>query len=283
MRVAVTGGSGFIGSHVVDALLEAGHEAVIFDILPPRWHEGVPFFHCDISNREEVATKINGKRFDVLIHLAGFSNAYAAEIHPAETCRLNIEGTVNVLDTIRSSNCAFYLASTYYLSMGLSNFYSLSKVAAELFTKAYREKYGLPVTIFRLGTAYGPRSRGTDVISLFVEQALSGKPLVISNRDSSRKFIYVTDIAQAFLNALKANVDERTLVICADEPVSVEWLAKLVLKVTGSSSSLRYAQNSQLTLCYSPDNSEAQRILSWRPVVSLEEGIRLYVELIRDK
>ena len=194
MNVVVTGGSGFIGSHVVDALVEGGHEVTVIDHRVRPHRADVNFEDIDLLDLSSVMV----------------------------STALNVMGTTNVLEAARHNGVKrVYLASTvwvyngapdgmpadetvpFYLN-GAGHVYTSTKMACEMLCHNYGELYDLPFTVLRYGIPYGPRMREELLIPIFLKKALAGEPLTISGDGSQyRKFIYVTDIARAHLLAME--------------------------------------------------------------------------------
>src|ERR1700721_204346 len=223
MRVLVTGGSGFIGSHVVDKLRARGHEPVIYDLRPPPWH------HAPAT---PAAADVND------VH---------AEPEDAE--RVNARGTVAVLEAARRagvkrigyastmwvySDCAEDDVNEDTLLPPPSHLYTSTKLAGELYCKAYQELYGIDYTILRFGIPYGPRAREAAVIPAFVNKALAGDPLTLSGDGlQSRKFVYVEDLTDGVASRLDQPAGNRVLNLASDESVTIKQIAETIQELIG--------------------------------------------------
>src|SRR5262245_34164993 len=189
VRIAVTGGSGFIGSHVVDKLLDAGHTVVVIDMRPPHRPDAL-FVRGDVLDPEALRKGL--RDCDVVFHLAGVANVNDAAADPVRTADLNVTGTANVWQIARECSVKrAVLASTvwvYGAASGTANevdetaafdlsrtdhIYTSSKVAAELVVHSFHHLYGQEFTILRYGIPYGPRMRDELVIARFVDNALT--------------------------------------------------------------------------------------------------------------
>ena len=211
MRVLVTGGSGFIGSHVVDKLRARGHEPVIYDLRPSPWHEpgSVDTVLGSITDREALERALHS--CDAVAHLAAVADVNDVHAEPEDAERVNARGTVAVLEAARRAGVKrIVYASTIWVYSDCepeevdedtllpppSHLYTSTKLAGELYCKAYQELYGIDYTILRFGIPYGPRAREAAVIPAFVNKALAGDPLTLAGDGSqSRKFVYVEDLA----------------------------------------------------------------------------------------
>src|SRR4051812_38630475 len=216
-RVAVTGGAGFIGSNVVDALIAAGRRVRVLDPVAPH-RDDVEWLPTDILDRHAVMAAIEG--CGPVIHLAAMADVNEVISDPVRATELNVGGTVNVLDAARQVGAGrVVLASTiwvYDASRGervdeSSPFYAdtkrhlyvSTKIAAELACRDYLTLYERPFTVLRLGIPYGPRMRDSTVLASFFRRALAGEPLRIDGDGRQvRNFVYIEDLARAFVLAL---------------------------------------------------------------------------------
>src|ERR1700729_4017852 len=204
MRVLVTGGSGFIGSHVVDKLRAQGHEPVIYDLRPSPWHEAgsVDTVLGSITDREALERALHGCA--AVPHLAAVADVNDVHASPEDAERVNARGTVAVLEAARRAGVKrIVYASTIWVYSDCepdevdeqtllpppSHLYTSTKLAGELYCKAYQELYGIDFTILRFGIPYGPRAREAAVIPAFVNKALKGEPLTLAgDGGQSRRF-----------------------------------------------------------------------------------------------
>lgn len=278
MNILVTGGSGFIGSHVVDKLLESGHRVRVLDIKPPH-RTDAEYYHANITSREELRNGLAD--IDVVYHLAAFSNIDLVKANPLETIEYNIMGTADLLEESRQKKIKrFILASSVYAYEERGHLYTTSKIASELLCKNYQTLYALPYTILRYGTAYGSRSRQADAVSVFVARAIQGKSLVIrGSGNQTRNFTYVEDMAIGSVAALKPVAENKTYVIAAAKPTSIKTLAETIRSMFPGKTSIEYEpareDDYQEQLA---DLDLARKDLGWEPIVGLEEGIKIYVD-----
>lgn len=283
MNILVTGGSGFIGSHVVDKLIDTNHIVRVFDIKEPHRQEHVEFLKGDISSKEDVKGSLAG--IEIVYHIAAFSNIDLVKDNPLTTIEYNIMGTAYLLEECRRQGVKrFILASSVYVDSENGHLYTTAKIASELLCKNYNSLYSLPYTILRYGTAYGPRSRGTDVVSIFVNSALNGQNLVVhGSGNQKRHFIYVEDLALGNLAALNPAAENKTYTLPGKEPVSINKLAEIITRLFNNRIATEHNfareddyQGEILAL------DTTKRELGWEPKVSLEEGIRRYVEWYKE-
>jgi UDP-glucose 4-epimerase len=282
MKVLVTGGSGFIGSHVVDKLIDAGHIVRVLDIKKPTYRQDVDFIKGDITSEKDVRKSLSG--IDMVCHIAAFSDINLVKENPLLTIRYNIVGTAYLLEECRKQKVErFILASTVFVYDERGHLYTTSKVASEMLCKNFQMLYSLPYTILRYGTAYGPRNRGDDVIALFVKKALNGEKLVIHGKgEQKRNFTYVEDLATGTVAALAPVAENKVYTLVNKRSVSIRELAEIVRKVTNTQVAVEY--NTARTDDYSgeiPVISEIERQnreLGWEAKIDIEDGIKKYLE-----
>ena len=202
-KVVVFGGSGFLGSHVADALTAKGYSVVVFDRAPsPHLASGQTMVVGDILDRESVREAVRGA--DYVYHFAGIADIAEAKNKPVETVQFNVMGTMYILDACREFGIKrFRYASTVYVYSELGSFYRSSKQACELFIENYQKAYGLEFTIFRYGSLYGRRANNFNFIHNAIRQALTeGKIERKGDGNEVRDYINVLDAARASVEVL---------------------------------------------------------------------------------
>ncbi len=173
MNITVFGGSGFMGSHLCDALTKAGHDVTIADIIQSPWL--LPEQHMctgDITDAAFVQKAIQNS--EAVYNLAGIADIAEANTHPEDSARINILGNLNVLEACRKAQVKRYIfASSLYVHGISGGFYRVSKQACELYIEEYRRQYGLSCAIVRYGSLYGSRANTTNAIYRFISEALT--------------------------------------------------------------------------------------------------------------
>ncbi len=277
MVVLVTGGSGFIGSHVVDNLVDNGFDVRVFDILKSH-RDDVEFISGDITSQDELNTAMQDVEF--VYHIAAASNVNKVVEKPVDAVNLNILGTAKVLDAARTNDVERILfASSYFVDSGKGHLYATTKKASEMMCKDFYTLYGLPYTILRYGTAYGPRSRGEDVISIFVEKAMAGEPLEIHGSGSqSRNFIYVEDLADGNVAALSQAARNKTYTLEGNKSVSIRDIAEMVNHLFDDKIDIKFVSNRTDDYDGKDVADTSCEDLRWEPKVEMEDGIRRYME-----
>jgi UDP-glucose 4-epimerase len=277
MSILVTGGSGFIGSHVVDKLIDNHLDVKVFDIRKPH-REDVEFIQGSIVSLEELNAAM--KDVEYVFHIAAFSNINKVVENPLKAVDLNIMSTVKVLEAACNSEVERVLyASSYFVDSGRGHLYTTTKAASEMLCKDYYTLYRLPFTILKYGTAFGPRSRGEDVISIFVKRAVSHQPLPIhGDGNQSRNFIYVEDLAEGNVATLKDIAKNQTYNLEGMRPITVKEVAETVKKLIGDVK-IEYKEERPGDFEGNIVSLEkAKRELGWEPKVDFEEGVRRYIE-----
>jgi len=297
MKVALVGGSGFIGSHVVDKLVEQGHDVAVLDIMQPH-RPDVRHYGVDITDVSKISVALTGG-YDAVYMLAAMANVNDVYRNPVESVQLNVQAVVNVLEACRRNAVKrFLLASTVWvyeacqaeypdedspLTLGaIQSLYTASKVSAEMACHAYHKLYGLNFTILRYGIPYGPRARLGTVIALFVNKALNGEPLTIQGTgQQQRAFIYVEDLAEGNVAALNPKAQNRLYNLEGLEPVTILDIAQAVKSAVGNVD-ITFTDARPGDYVWKPiSNARARKELGWQPKVHLQEGIGKYIEWVR--
>ena len=283
MNVLVTGGIGFIGSHVVDKLIESGYRVRIMDIKNPSRRQDIEFLKGNITSKEDLRRSLSN--IDIVYHIAAFSNIDLVKANPLTTIEHNILGTAYLLEECRKREIKrFILASSVYVYEERGHLYTTCKIASELLCKNYNTLYALPYTILRYGTAYGPRSRQADVVSLFVKRALNGKSLVIyGSGEQKRHFTYVEDLALGNVAALKPVAENKIYTLACRTPVSIKQLAEIIKRMFSNKVTIEYESAREDD--YQEELSDLDKTrneLDWEVQVDFEEGIRRYIEWYKE-
>lgn len=255
MKCLVTGGSGFIGSHVVDCLFEKGHDVRIFDLRHSRHAPNCDHFIGSILDLEALREAMNG--VEAVFHLAAVADVNDVLADPLYAENVNARGTANVLEAARRSGVArvIYGSTTWVYGdspgktadedtpiLPPAHLYTATKLAGEHYCRAYGALYGLKCTVLRYGIPYGPRARDRAVIPVFVNKARRGEPIVISGDGSQfRQFVYVKDLAKGNVMALKEGAEGRTYNLDGAKKITVREIAQAVKELVGGTE-IKYAE-----------------------------------------
>lgn len=312
MHVLITGGAGFIGSHLCDLLLKRGHQVVVVDnlITGSRSNiahlENVPgfgFLEHDVTEPIYLDPPV-----DAIVHLAALPSPVDYLEMPIKTLKVGALGTYHALGLAKAKGARFLLASTSEVygdptihpqvetywgnvnPVGPRGVYDESKRFGEALTMAYHRAHGLETRIARIFNTYGPHMRLDDgrVIPNFVSQALRGDPLTVYNKGShTRSFCYVSDMVEGLYRLL---LSDEALPVNLGNPreISILDLAHLVLRISGSDSEVSFVVPRDARIkddpqTRRPDITKARTLLDWEPQVSLEEGLAKTIAWFRGR
>jgi UDP-glucose 4-epimerase len=305
MRILVTGGAGFVGSHVADAYLAAGHEVAVVDALigggTYRAPDGVAFFRADIRG-PELAEVFQRVRPEVVSHHAALANVRRSLVDPVADAETNVAGTLHVLtlavstgvrQVIFASTAGALYGEPHTLPVGEehpilpTSPYGLHKSVGEQYLAYFHRTAGLAVAVLRYGNVYGPRqdpATEAGVIAIFTEALLRGRrPVIFGDGTQVRDFVYAGDVARANLLALGRDLPE-PVHIGTGTGISVNELAAVLAEAVGVHTDPVYGppvpgEVHRIVL----DVHRAERLLGWRARVPLEEGLRRTVEWFRTR
>jgi len=312
MRILITGGAGFIGSHLCDRLLADGHEVIAMDNLSTGTVENIAhlaghgrfhFIKHDVTNYIYVPGPL-----DAVLHLASLPSPVDYLNYPIQTLKVGALGTHKTLGLALTKGARYLLASTSEVygdplihpqpedywgnvnPVGPRGVYDESKRFAEALTMAYHRYHGVDTRIARIFNTYGPRMRADDgrVVPNFICQALRGEPLTVYDDGSrTRSFCYIDDLIEGLVRLLLSN-ETRPVNLGNPQEMTILEFAHKVLEVTGSTSPITFVhptdertQDDPKVRC--PDITRAREVLGWEPKVPLEEGLRRTVEYFQER
>jgi UDP-glucose 4-epimerase len=301
--VLVTGAAGFIGSHLVDRLLAAGHEVVGIDDMSTggHWREDIDFHRLDVTDPALVALAAE-RRPEVICHLAAQVSVRASVRGPLHDGRVNALGTVNVLEAacaggarkvVNTSSCAVYgvpdeLPVPADAELRPASPYAASKVCAEIYTRMYRTLHGLDCTTLTLANVYGPRQSPegeAGVVSLFTDALLHGTATQIyGDGTNTRDYVYVLDVVDAFVRACGDRGGGRRFNVGTGVQTTDTELHSLIAEVVGAPDEPRYTAPRlgdlrAMAIASGPTREE----LGWEPSTTLREGLTATVEWARSR
>jgi dTDP-glucose 4,6-dehydratase len=306
MRILVTGGAGFIGSHLCERLLAEGHKVICIDNFITGKMENIrhllkdkrfKFINHNISNY----ITINGK-IDYILHFASPASPADYLHYPIQTLKVGSLGTHNALGLAKAKNAKFLLASTSEVygdplvhpqpetywgnvnCVGPRGVYDEAKRFAEAITMAYHRVHKVDTRIIRIFNTYGERMRENDgrAIPAFISQALANKPITVFGKGAqTRSFCYISDMVDGILKLMQKDIHEPVNIGNPGEYTILE-LAKKIIRLTGSKSRIVFRELPvDDPKVRRPDITKAKRLLKWQPKVGLEEGLRKTIEWFR--
>lgn len=303
MKALVTGGCGFIGSHLSEMLLADGHEVVIVDNLACgrlenlatfKSHPKLTYVNADIRDRKSIAENFKG--VDWVFHMAGLADIVPSIEQPDNYYDTNVTGTLNVLQSALAAGVKRVVYAASSSSYGIPDEfptpessaikpqypYALTKYMGEELVLHWAHTYKLPAVSLRLFNVYGPRSRTTGaygaVFGVFLAQKLSGKPFtVVGDGQQTRDFTYVTDVAAAFIAAAKSNASGEAMNVGSGNHYSVNYLVSLL-----EGPVVHIAKRPGEPDCTFADTSKIRKTLNWKPVVPLEQGVKNMLACIQN-
>ncbi|HEV2250637.1 MAG TPA: NAD-dependent epimerase/dehydratase family protein [Candidatus Limnocylindria bacterium] len=240
MKLIVTGGSGFLGSHVADHLKERGHAVTVFDAAPTERHRSIV---GDLLDPEALRSAFGG--IEAVCHLGAIGDVYLAGEKPALAASVNAVGTANVCDAALASGLRRVVVASTWEVYGEPHYqpldekhplepdhpYNITKLAGERLALAYARLKQLDVVALRLGTAFGTRMRPNSVFSIFIRKAMAKEAITIQGSgEQGRQFTHASDIARAFEAAITKGTSGRAYNIVAPEMITIKRLAQTVAK-----------------------------------------------------
>ncbi|MFP4368766.1 MAG: NAD-dependent epimerase/dehydratase family protein [Candidatus Kapaibacterium sp.] len=305
MKILVTGGAGFIGSHIADAYIRAGHEVVIIDNLSGGFeeniHEDAVFIKMDINN-DKLFDIFSREKFDIVSHHAAQMNVRVSVENPKFDAKTNILGGLNIFEACRK----FSVKKIIFASSGGTvygeqvNFpasendptepdspYGISKLANEKYLAYYRKAFGLESCVFRYGNVYGPRQNPhgeAGVVAIFTEKMIrGGRPVINGDGSITRDYVYIDDVIEANLLALNKNISG-IFNIGTGKESSTNDVFKLLKEITASDCEeihgpAKKGEQLRSLLAFDKFSNEA----SWQPKVSFYEGLKKTVEYFRNR
>jgi UDP-glucose 4-epimerase len=235
VRALVLGGSGFVGSHVADALSYAGHEVTVFDAAESPWlRDDQRFVLGDITDLRSVEQAVDGH--EVVYNFAGLADIDDSRGRPLDTVRINVAGNATVLEAARRVGIRRYVfASSIYVASEAGSFYRVSKQACELYIEEYRREYATPpYTILRYGTLYGTRAGETNSVHGYLRQALGDRRITAHGTGGElREYIHVEDAARLSVEILTDEFVDEQVVLTGHHPMRFHDLLDLIREIVG--------------------------------------------------
>lgn len=241
MKVVVFGGSGFLGSHVADALAKAGHDVAIFDLKPSQYISGKQtMITGNVMDEASVMKAVEG--VDAVYNFAGLADIEEASRRPVDTISFNVLGNTILLECARRAGVKrFVYASTLYVYSKAGSFYRSSKQASELIIENYQETFGVNYTILRYGSLYGPRSDERNWINRMLKQALTEQRITRhGDGDEIREYIHVHDAARASVEILEPEFENENVIITGYQQIRIKDLMVMVKEMLENKINLEF-------------------------------------------
>ncbi len=306
MRILVTGGAGFLGSHLIDRLMEQGHEVLCLDNFYTGNKQNILhwFNHPNFELIRHDITEPIRLEVDQVYHLACPASPVHYQSNPIKTVKTNVLGTINMLGLAKRVKARFFLASTsevygdpdvhpqpesYWGNVnctGIRSCYDEGKRIAETLTYDYHRQHGLEVRVVRIFNTYGPRMLPNDgrVVSNFIVQALQGTPLTIYGDGSqTRSFCYVSDLVEGFLRLMASDHHEPVNIGNPGEYTILELAQKIQQRINPDAELKFEPLPQDDPKQRQPDITRAKNWLGWEPTVPLDDGLTKAIDYFRDR
>tara|TARA_Y100000768_G_scaffold382149_1_gene361993 strand:- start:68 stop:1000 length:933 start_codon:yes stop_codon:yes gene_type:complete len=306
LNILITGGAGFIGSHLINKFISKKYNIIVVDNLltgtkknldPFLKNENFTFLNLDVQNHIEISQDL-----DYVLHLASAASPKAYTQHPINTLKAGSIGTINTLGLAKAKNAKYLLTSTsevygdpqispqpetYWGNVnpnGVRSMYDEAKRFAEAAVASYNRIYNLDTRIVRLFNTYGPKMKINDgrVVTNFISQAISGEDITIyGNGDQTRSFCYVEDTVSGIIKAMESDSSE-VFNIGNPNEITILHLAEKVISLTNSKSQIKFVELPEDDpMQRNPDITKANQKLNWYPEVLLEDGLMKTIEWVK--
>ncbi|MCX6809777.1 MAG: SDR family NAD(P)-dependent oxidoreductase [Candidatus Berkelbacteria bacterium] len=303
-KILVTGGAGFIGSNLVDALIEQNHDVVVVDNLSTGLRANVnkkaKFYEVDITSKSALEDVFEKEKPEAVYHLAAQASVRNSADNPQNDVKVNVIGTINLLEcAVKNDVKKFIFSSTGGAIYGDNverpttedanedpvSPYGLDKLAGEKFIRYFERNSSIKATCLRYANVYGPRQNPkgeAGVVAIFASQMLKNEPVQINGTgEQTRDFVFVKDVCAANLNALNSSVTG-TFNIGMGKEISINELAQKMLDVSSSKSPVEHVEAKQGEQMYSALSAEKARLeLGFEPQYSLSDGLQKTIEWFR--
>jgi len=309
MNILLTGGAGFIGSHLVDRLSDTENDIIVLDnfskyysgkednIRGWRRKNNIKLVYGSILDKNKLNELT--ENIGIVVHLAAQPGVRYSIKHPLEVARININGTINVLEACVKNDVKKFVfgssSSVYgdvkklparedYICNPISP-YGASKLAGEKYCYYYSKIYGIKIPMLRFFTVYGPRQRPDMAINKFVDSVMKEKTtMVYGDGSQTRDFTYIDDIVDGIILAIKKNIKTDAFNLGGGNNISVNELISLIAEYTEKKVEIRYIEKQKGDVKDTlADNTKSRKVLKWKPKTDIRCGLKKYVEWIKNR
>ena len=309
-KIIITGATGFIGSHLTELFVSKGYKVTAFDRYNPEYNLGhlknskykkdIEFLFGDIRDYDSINSSI--KRKDIVLHLAALIGIPYSYYSPLAYVKTNIEGTYNVLNSVKEYNIEQLIVTSTSETYGSAQKvpinethrllgqspYAATKIAADQLAISYWRSFKTPVKIIRPFNTYGPRQSVRAVIPSIILQALQNKNIKLGNIETTRDYTYVSDVCNAYIELLKSkNLFGTPVNVGSNKEIKIKEIAKTIIKMTNPrlkivSEKIRFRPKLSEVGRLMCDNSLIKRKTKWKPNITFKKGIEETIKWIRE-
>ncbi len=295
-NVLITGGAGFIGSHLTDLLIDNNYNVVIVDNLSSGFdsnlNQKAKFYNLDI-NSSEFERVFNENDFDYVVHFAAQASVSFSTLNPLEDAKENILGSINVLNFCKKHGVKKFITASTAAVYGIPeylpvdekhnttclSFYGISKLTME----KYIELFGIDYLVFRFANVYGPRQSAhgeAGVVAIFADKMKNNENIIIDgDGEQTRDFVYVEDIAQVCLKAIESDIKNEIINVSTNTGISINKLFEIMAQKSGYSKKANYGITRQGDIKHSIlDNKKCIKLFGFSPKTSVEEGLEILLK-----
>lgn len=241
-NILLTGGSGFLGSHMADALTTAGYSVTVLDVQPSLYLQPTQNMVVGSILDNDFIEQVFANKFDAVYHLAALADLNEAKSKARETVEVNILGTINLLEAcVKHRVPRFIFGSSVYVYSNHGGFYRCSKQACENYIEEYANRYGLSFTILRFGSLYGTRTNSTNGVYRLLSQVMNDEEIVYhGSQDDTREYIHVLDAARLSVQALDSAYHNKHLTLTGNDRLSIAELFKMFGEILNKKVNIRF-------------------------------------------
>lgn len=295
MKLLVTGGSGFIGSHLVDLLTGEGHEVVNYDLRDPKYASKAKHAKCDILSLNDLNEHFKGA--DAVFHLAAEAKVGEFFNQPIISSETNIMGTIKVLEAARTNSVKrVLLASTEWVYSGVKHtdkvdettnlypygpphLYSASKIAGESACVSYKELYNQNYTVMRFGIPFGERAWADTVTPIFLRKIFAKEPVTLRGKgDQFRQFVYVKDLVKGIYSLLNPAAENQIVNVNGKRPITILEIAETIEKITGIKATKEFIPDRPGDFKgYYVSSEKIKKLTGWAPTTEYMDAMKTYI------